>query len=63
MKAYMTEPGYLCIEGETPLEDYALSKWTEEWDKGKVVLHIMLPNQNKPSVVSPHLIRNKSNDK
>ena len=32
--------GTLLIEGETPLEKYALSKWFEDWDRKKSTLRV-----------------------
>lgn len=56
MKAWITHDGCLTVEGETELENYALSRWCIEWDEKRSRLGILLPAPNRHSKVTPKIV-------
>lgn len=38
MKASIDADGVLSVEAENPLEEYALKKWKDDYDKGETIL-------------------------
>ena len=52
MKTTIGPTGQLSIKAESDLENYALSKWFDDWEAKKVCLNVEVIHPNTPNAVT-----------
>jgi hypothetical protein len=59
MKVNLDKEGTITIEAEGDLEDYALTKWVDDFEHDRCRLHVAVTDNNRPSTLRIIGVRRK----
>lgn len=62
MKATIDEQGRLTVSPDNALESYALSCWWEDWNNGRVCLHVEYDHPHVPGAMTSQVVLNSGDD-